>query len=641
MTEEEKKIVWERYKSDWDNGRSPDMDPDTFDELFYNSGISREAVKLIKTSKFARRTLNETIEPIYDTLYRVINYSDRFRVFFELQGEEEIDRIILDSRTMVASISSRKSLIRNIVERCIAYFGREWVRIRVFRWWREANFLEEEKEGVLKELAEGNVLNWGFLSQLGPDALETVHRLIRRGDIRPEKIAGFRAEAIRSIRGSQPANWLSARIGSLLQQVTIPADIRDSGLRFDELNHFGDSYWNIDKTLFRKAMKSLRHFKSEYLEEFEDVLNQFGPDILRPSTEAKSNNSISFPLIRFLHLQLILEAPSLSSALDNPEVFLAPEIMMTILGRDAVTYSPELRVLRDTDRRWRARWVETAGEALSVLFLESAVNLELASLSRIPEQNNKPTPDFRSQTIGKEWIVFESKGSTNLEKHKAQRNKALIQLGKMTPGSAKGKKNKISWSGSGRAFALSLFAALQGDDDSSLFHVEDPVFMFENLFSKGWQEEAQRSHYTAILEAAQLFEMADNLYHSRKTKELMQEVHTFRIDDNDNKKKETPRFKGTFLPVKEVARRLRHPRLHDIDSLRIFVGVDERIFNNLRRNELPVGREEKESELDEKREVPPPTIPEWGLLPGRKPAGPPRGVYSILSDGAFLAVELR
>ena len=648
MDENERKRVWEQFKRSWNNRESPDMDLDTFCELFYISDISREAVDLIGTSTHARQTIEGAIDVPYKLLPRIFKYiheSGRFRVWISVRGEDDIDDIIINGLDEIVPVSKRVDFLDIIVSKCEEYFGRKWIRNRVLRWWREIDFLEEEKEKILERLAYEYVLNWNFVQQLGPDAVETVQRLICRGSIRASKIDGFAFVDLQSIRGSQPADWLSPRIGSLLQPVTLPLDIRDSCLQMDELRRVfaGAVMQNkvLDRDSFRQALRRLERdrdpeelftFFSQYLD-----FSQYFPGFSNESP------ALRFPLIQFLHMCLLLEAPSLNAALKKSELHLLPEAVMHILGRDAVTYVPELRILRETDRRWRAHWVETAGEALSVIFLEKALNLDITSLSRIPEQSGKPTPDFRAQTYSDEPIVFESKGSTSMNTHKKQRQDALVQLGKLTKGMGKTKRN-IPWSGEGRAFAISLFTAIQGDKDFSLLHADDPAFDFGEFFSEDWLEEARRIHYTAVLETAQLFGTADALLHKRVKDMEHEPMHKFTIEGkaemSEHKKGEVPSvFVGNFLNVQDIARRLRHPKLRSIEKLRIFAGLDAWVFDELRRDRLPSGKWPKESrqEMDSKRS---PVVPGWGLLPGHKPDGPPRGVYSSLADGAFLAVEL-
>ncbi|UCH96152.1 MAG: hypothetical protein JSV88_04660, partial [Candidatus Aminicenantes bacterium] len=436
--------VWEQYKQYWNRGESPEMDFDTFCDLFKYGKISREAAKLVEISKSAHKTLEEVLKNSWTSLYLVFENYHRLRILLAVRGKDIIDKIIINDRKRFDAVTARLGLIWNIISGCTDYYGRKWMRNKVIHWWRDADFLEEEKEELLSILAKKKVLNWDLLNQLGPDAVETLQRLISRDVIPSEDIDEFDFEVLRSIRGAQPVDWLSSRIGMLLQTVTLTVDIRDSGLKLDELSWafsgFGD-WKKCDRTLFKRAMKKMqKYFNSREFEVVMGASTSFGTNQGRFSVTSNEIPSISFPLIRFLHLLLILEAPLLTSSLSTPELFLAPEVVMVVLGRDAVTYSPELRVFRDTDRRWRARWIESAGEALSVLFLESAVDLDLSTLSRILERSDEPTPDFLAQTNNGERIVIETKGSTSWEKHKKQRKDALIQLGKQTL--SKGKKKE-------------------------------------------------------------------------------------------------------------------------------------------------------------------------------------------------------
>jgi hypothetical protein len=145
------------------------------------------------------------------------------------------------------------------------------------------------------------------------------------------------------------------------------------------------------------------------------------------------------------------------------------------------------------------------------MFLEDSVELDLGSLSRVPERTDRPTPDFMAGTLPGQNVVFESKGATNWRTHLKQRRYALEQLGKKP--SANG---DVSWGSKGRAFACSLFAAEQGEDRTSLLYVDDPPFQFEQDFGEGWELRSRRDHAIAMLEAARLYELADDLARARR-----------------------------------------------------------------------------------------------------------------------------
>jgi hypothetical protein len=242
-----------------------------------------------------------------------------------------------------------------------------------------------------------------------------------------------------------------------------------------------------------------------------------------------------------------------------------------------------------------------------------------------------------AQTISQDRIVVESKGATSWKVHQEQRKKALVQL-------RKGKEPRnvgplaSSWTTSGRAFAISFFAAVQGARQSSLLHVDDPPFLFDDLFVDARVNESRRRHFVGVLEAARLFAFADDLRRGRPS-EARQDSHTFTIEAQPETREGAQRFVGNFLPVQDVARQLRHPRMDLVESLRVYVGIDDRVLRELTANRLPQPTAQTELDAEGPTESILPATG-WGLLPGRQPDSPPRGVYSVLNDGAFLAVEL-
>jgi hypothetical protein len=90
--------VWKQYKQAWSRGESPEVDLDTFCDLFSYKEVSVEAVNLVKTSKYARKTLEGAIKVGIGSLGRVFNDSDRIRVWFALRGEDYIDEILINER---------------------------------------------------------------------------------------------------------------------------------------------------------------------------------------------------------------------------------------------------------------------------------------------------------------------------------------------------------------------------------------------------------------------------------------------------------------------------------------------------------------------------------------------------------------
>lgn len=76
-------------------------------------------------------------------------------------------------------------------------------------------------EEYIRMLAEKGTLNRELMMRLGPDAVETAQRLIRRGDIYSGQVDGVDYSMLRNIRGSRSMDRLNQRIGSLLQSVIL------------------------------------------------------------------------------------------------------------------------------------------------------------------------------------------------------------------------------------------------------------------------------------------------------------------------------------------------------------------------------------------------------------------------------------
>lgn len=640
--------TWLFYRDKWALGQSPAMDAATFKSIIISDQeLYLEALKQVESSAHAQKTLNETManhstETFLTFLGKGRNLHTWLKLWLDSNGEEAIDRILIDDRHKVRSMKSRTELVGVIVGATVEEFGREWTRTRVRRWWRESRFAEEEKEVLLRCLVGNSVLNGIQINELGPDAVATVQRLVRQEKLNPARIDGVHFSTPPRVQSSQKGNKLARRISGLAQPVAIPLDIRDSCLQSDELpgiDGSGQTRIAPDKAVLKQAIRRLRGIHPRDLEQLSDEFSAFGEHLLQWQPNDDGPPVFSFPLIRFLHLRLLLDSPSLTAGLTTPEEFLVPEVLMYALGHDAVSYIPELRIFRDSEPRWRARWAESAGEAMSVMFLESTVGIDLSTLVRV-ETSVTGTPDFKACTFTKEPIVFESKGATAWKTHQKQRNKALEQLGKRTTKSESSKASKISWTGDGRAFAVSLFAAQQGDSKSSLLHVEDPSFLFDDLFPESWEENARHEHYRAVLETARLFDAAEGMEQRRPSEGERAEVDYFTIEGTSLSREQSPRFVGTFLPIMDIARRLRHPDMREVKDLRIFVGLQEQVYNVLRLGELPDIRKNTEARFETEGRTPI-QLPTWGLLPGREPNLPPRGIYSSLSNGSFLAVELQ
>lgn len=622
--------VWEQFKEAWKLGKSPAVDETTFNELFSNRARQDEALALLKTSPAAHKSLDRVCATTF--FANGDGYSPWPASIWEsLQSEETLYRFILTGRVAIEGIGRRGNALRYVLRFATNRFGRRWVRQSLMHWWRDGQFEEEEEEVFLTSLAEGFVLTADIVHDLGPRAEDILRRLHERGDLRTEHLAGIKPAAIRTVQGGQPGNPLAARVASLMQPVALALDIQNACLRAGE-DSFSDSPDLLGPTLALGAER-LRRMGLPEMHEFAAVIQHMALQT-RAHALGSSGRTLSFPLIRYLHLRLLLEAPSLSAALPSPEQFLIPDVLLYVLGNDSVSYSPGMRVFRDSERRWRARWAESSGEATSIMFLENSIGLDLSTLARIPEASAE-TPDFQVQSSTGEPIVFESKGTTSWKVHLEQRKKAINQL----YGKQDGKKARTSiWAPNGRAFALCLFAAQNGDARPSLFYAEDPPFPFQDLFKEGWEQRARRSHYAGVLEAAQMPEAGDAVLAGREFGQF--EGQYFTINPEDDRGDIPNRFVGTYLPVPNIARRLRHPDPEAAAKVKVFVGVHERVFDALRSNQL--GSLGKPATANASR----PSIAgfggqAWGFLPGPERGSPARGVYSTLADGSFLAVSLQ
>jgi hypothetical protein len=169
-----------------------------------------------------------------------------------------------------------------------------------------------------------------------------------------------------------------------------------------------------------------------------------------------------------------------------------------------------------------------------------------------------------------------------------------------------------------------LFAALEGSQRSSLLHLADPPTGFGHLFHEGWESRARQQHYAAVAEAAGLFDLADRLLHRSRERENAREVDTFTLDWRGGE----AQFRGTRVDMAEMAQRLRHPRPDVFERVRVFTGVEAGVYAALQRGDTRGLAEAKAT---------------GGLLPGAgalPAASGARGVYSLLSDGAFVAIEV-
>jgi hypothetical protein len=510
--------------------------------------------------------------------------------------------------------------------------GREWTRDHVLSWWAAGDLLEEEREAILDALDDDGVLTETLIQSLGPLAQRRSRaRTIASG--LPLRIAPSTPE-------------IETAIGSLLSLIRLPSDLRDAGFSPEERDRCQATATGWSSSFLERSLRELRHH-SPFWDEFAHTVEKawrHGLPLpfftLTGSQSVQDGSVFGVPLVRLLHMRLVLEAPALAGALASPHDHLAPAALLHVLGQDAVTYQPEVRVHQGVERRWRARWAEMSGEALAALVLEDALRLDLTTLTRIPERSDRETPDFMAATRAGEEIVFESKGSTDVATHRRQRRKALAQLGKLFDGEGSKRsrpsgtrvRRTISWKEPGRAFACCFFAAMQGASASSRIHIADPAFGFRDLFPEGWATAARRTHYGAVAEAAGLFDLADDLLQQRRGERPRRgDIESFSFGVGND---QVGRFRGTSTSLGEAARRLRHPRHRLFEHVRMFVGIAEDRFERLTHGDLPGCLDLEATPLVGS-----------GALPAREdtlepPKSSARGIYSLLSDGSFLAFEV-
>ena len=475
--------------------------------------------------------------------------------------------------------------------------GREAGRRKALGWWADCE-LEEEREGVIAGLARALALTRELVVQLGPDAARAVNALTARG-----METGIDAGVPPAISLAVPPN-VRDRLANLLTLVSVDLESRDA--RFPVKTR-------VPQPLMNRALTRLRQHGSRELAMIADALTAALPAV----NVVDESRATAFPLMRLLHLRMILEQPELQGALRWADRYIIPEVMLYVLGRDAVTYVPEIRVGAASDRRWRALWAESTAEAMSALVLEDRAALKLVTLSRIPETND-PTPDFRALTVGRERVVYECKGATDFETHRRQKRRARVQLGK-DAGSA------TSWADEGHAYACCFFAAREGSSSTSRFSVEDPPFNFQELFGKERDVEAMRRHFAAVLAAADLRAAAGAALTGNGADEVPHEDFVVGDEKSDGV---SAAFAGTYRDLGQVAKELGHPRSELFAGLKMFAGIDAGSFAALVKGQLPEwvwGNSEE--------------APAFQRLPLVGTTA--KGVYSVLSDGAFLAFEMR
>lgn len=601
------------------------MPPELFRALFTDGSLAHEAVELAKQSPFSQQALKEAADG-------VVQLSDRdvCRVWMAVQDDDAVENLFAHFRNQLSARDSF-NFVRDVIDDLLNQKGRKFVKDRVLKWWREMASSEEQQEALIDIMVRRGIRDESLYRALGSGALQFARRIAAEfGD----SVLHGSFETPFSIPAGNPASGrIASRFDALFADVTLAADLRDACLTSDEHSRVVESAQRSAPSwsAFGRALRHFRHFPRPMMDEFAEAFAHFARAIPPSLTVSADPPQFRFPILRLLHLQQILEAPQLSKVVRDPAFALVPDIALYLMGRDDVLFHPELRVLRGSDRRWRARWVESAGEAVSTMFLEDSVQLDLSTLARIPEKSGSLTPDFMAATTTGGKLVFESKGSSDWKTHLSQRKHALRQLGKDNG------EGVSEWSTDGRAFACSLFAAQQGDERSSLLHVDAPTFQFDDRFQEVWDSHCRREHAIAMLEAARLFGRADDVARQGRTESDSNSEATFRLPSGAGPEGES--FVGTYLPVGEWARMLRHPNPRECERVRIFVGVQQELARQFERGEFPSLLPSPDSKGSSKPSGELASGPRIGLLPGRESRGVARGMYSVLADGAFMAIE--
>lgn len=609
--------IWAAYMACWEADEAPSMTPSTFVQLFELRSPPEDAMRFIRESEVARKTLKRTVSPMPLRLDR-----DGLMVWLIALGEEAA---IADwgNRHGQLSADERATFAGALIEMLVNEKGRAWVRSHVLAWWTRGDLLEEEREAIVAALGDAAVLTRDLLIQLGPDAGRVEATRITRGESSPR----VRGTAYTTFINSKIHPYAAARLNELVTVLEVVTELRDAGLTPVELSkvaHWGG--YPGRQSLLSDALARLRRRYPRGWELAELVRGMGIPDAPHHSG---GHTVFAVTTIQVLHMKMILEAPELAPALARPEDNLVPEVLLHALGRDAVVYYPEIR-LTGGDQRWRARWAESCGEALSALFLESALDLDLSLLERIPV-GAEETPDFLCATLGDEsHVVFESKGSTHWATHLRQRPKALSQVRK---GPGRKRRAPASWKGATRGFACCFFAARQGEERSSLLSVVDPSPAFPELFEDGWKEIARRRHYAAVAQAAGLWGLAERIARpGADTRRPEMEGREREVQFALGAGEAAPQFQGTAVSLFDQAQRLGHPQPHSFAGVRMFVGMSYSLYRELSEGKLPAPSQLLPGGQDA------PTVPPGvGLVPGDGPNDEPRGIYSLLADGSLLA----
>ncbi|MGD0650919.1 MAG: hypothetical protein ABSA97_07245 [Verrucomicrobiia bacterium] len=627
------------YKAEWVTGAKPPMEWEDLRRIISPDGdikpyVADELVDLVRHLPIAHQSVSSCREQLSNLLgtqdaHVIVDFFIALDDARDLWGfRQKYFRLI--------PFRLRGSALHNAIHKFIAAYGREHTRREVIELWRKGDLSEEEKEEVV-ECSIGNYLfDWNSLPSLAPEAGDIARTLLKRGSLSVEHLSPTRQATHGSTPVTAPDPMVS-KVQSLAEWAALPVRLTGSGLQSKELDRLQTTWLHpvLTALAFERFRRAVRH---PMIEELLHMWAHEWPFPLHLTFQGINGGSgmptLGVPLIRLLHMRLLLDTPSLASSLQQPESFLAPEIMLHLVRQEGVTYSPEMHLSPGSERGWRRRWAELTGEALSSLFLEDALALDLTTLMRIPETTNEETPDFLAHTFAGENIVFESKGATSWKTFGKSKRKALKQLAKA--GNVTAWQQNVGWTSKskGRCFACCLFATTGAETQPSQFHVEDPPFAFESYFHEGWEKIARQRHYTAVLQAAGLHENASAVAQGQSfgDEPSVMEGKDIVLPDGT-----IASFVGTRRRLYDLAATLGIREAGSLRGCEIFMGIDVEVRRSLANRQFPPGQPygalAKENVSGSK-------IPPFGFLPSQTRREEP-GVYSRLSNGSFLAVELK
>ena len=642
--------LFEAYEAKWQQGEFPHLDWSTIHRMLHVKGVREHGEWFAKCGELQdwierSRQLADQVRPYLAELAKAATFhsvSDYLLLIQILDRTKPLPRLYKElSLTLPAK--EKADCLQNVISGLARRYGREQTTREIRALFQLDTLLVEEREALVEASIETHCFNWQTLPSLSSSAANIALMLLQRGTISPRDLGQFPQDFGLFASGSRSSDPIAEKAHALSQQVSLPVRLTGAGLAPDELARLQANWLHpvFSAIALRQFRRGFPHPMLEDLLHFWDhewpfpFSLSFGPSV------GGAMPNLGVPLIRLMHMRLILEAPSLASSVAQPQDALAPEVMLYLLRNDGVIYTPTLYLTPGSERGWRRRWAEITGEALSCLFLMDALPLDLTTLRRIPESNGENTPDFQAKTFDQELIVFESKGATNWESFRKSKRKALAQLNKTGHVAEWERKLAAQTNRRGRSFACCLFATCGEQPEPSQFHVDDPFFAFDNLFNDGWEQVARRRHYTGVLQAAGLFQEAASLANGR------------RFEPNPNRSREIPLGFGdqrVFVAVgtERTLTDLAGPMgLLDTDSLRryrIFQGIEQDVYQALASGELPpakpFGPLLNERISSESRDTPPSSqIPPFGFIAERGPSERAGGVFSRMSNGSCLYVD--